>query len=60
MSDYLEIDEKKRSFEELNLEDLSYEGTEFYYDSNSQLDNPPLEKRELSVIVKKIPLTKSL
>ena len=60
MSDYLEIDEKKIIFEELNLEDLSYEGTEFYYDSNSQLDNPPLEKRELSVIVKKIPLTKSL
>lgn len=44
----------------LNLEDLSYEGAEFYYDSNSQIDNPPLEKRELSVIVKKIPLTKSL
>tara|TARA_Y100001970_G_scaffold164586_1_gene201118 strand:- start:16986 stop:17168 length:183 start_codon:yes stop_codon:yes gene_type:complete len=30
MSDYLEIDEKKRSFEELNLEDLSIEELKEY------------------------------
>ncbi|TMO28059.1 MULTISPECIES: SH3 domain-containing protein [Pseudoalteromonas] len=42
-----------------NLEDLSYEGTQLYYDSDSQMDTAPLEKRTLSLVVKKIPLVKS-
>lgn len=43
----------------LNLEDLTYEGTEFYYDRDSQIEDPQLEMRELNLVVKTVPLVKS-
>lgn len=42
-----------------NLNNLSYEGKEFYYDHDSQLENSQLENRELNLVVKKVPLVKS-
>jgi hypothetical protein len=42
-----------------NLDDLSYKGSESYYDRNSQAENPLLESRELKLVVKTISLVKS-
>lgn len=43
----------------INLDTLSIEGTKLYYDRDSQIENPKLEKRKLNLKVKKIPLVKS-
>ncbi|MBU2880467.1 SH3 domain-containing protein [Psychrosphaera sp. B3R10] len=42
-----------------NLADLSYEGSEYYYDRDSENENPPLERGKLQLYLKKIPMEKS-
>lgn len=42
----------------LNLDDLSYKGSEFFYDLQDQSKTPALKHRELQLQVKRIPLVK--